>query len=746
MVARDARAAAFAATLCSASLLAHQVAANATRDALFLSSYAVTDLPRMVVVAAVFSVIVVFGTSRLLVRFSPARFVPAAFVLSAFALVGQYAIARRLPEIAAVVFYLHTIAFGSVLTSGFWSLVNERFDPRSAKRLIGRIAACGTLGAVAGGIAAERVGAFASLETMFFVLAALHLLCAYLVRGIEGDRPSPKSKPSGKAPSGMHALLSSRYLMGIALLVLLVTVSATLLDYVLKSRASAAYTSGEDLMRFFAAYYAGLGFVSFVVQSTASGPALDKLGLGKTAALLPVFVIAGAAVALLMPGLVAASIARAADRVTRTSLYRSAYELLYTPIAPATKRATKSIIDVLCDRLGDAVGGAVIAVVLALVAARAEHVLLIVVIVMAAIAAVVAVQLQRGYVRALEKSLVAFGPNVGQAAAGPQTQALARVMQRTEHLIFDREQGTFYPRDPEQLLAGLSLSREIGASRLGTLARTITPEVAEVDPAEVRRAALESRDAGRVKEALRQGTLPPELVGRVTELLAWDEVLPHALKALAATVDRDLEAHRATLLDKETDFTIRRRLPRVLARAEDRGATEVLVAALADPRFEVRYQAGRALSRLSKRGVHTNAERVIAAVRREASLGREVWVSQRVIDERPEGEGDLTDRILEDRANRSMEHVFRLLSLVLPREPLEVAFFGLGNEDVEIRGTALEYLDSVLPEDLRAELWPFLDDEAQWTAPPSRSKEAIVDDLMKSRPSILMKLEDLKDE
>lgn len=743
MVARDARAAAFAATLCSGALLAHQVAANATRDALFLSSYDVTDLPRMVVAAAVFSVVVVFGSSRLLVRFSPARFVPAAFVVSAIALIGQWAIAERFKEIAAIVFYLHTIAFGSVLTSGFWSLVNERFDPRSAKRLIGRIASGGTLGAVAGGIAAERVGAVASLETMFFVLAALHLLCAYLVRGIESDRPAPSGKPTGNAPSGLAALMSSRYLTGIALLVLLVTVSATLLDYVLKSRASAAYDSGEALMRFFAAYYAGLGLVSFVVQSTASGPALDKLGLGKTAALLPAFVIGGAVVALLMPGLVAASIARAADRVTRTSLYRSAYELLYTPIAPATKRATKSIIDVLCDRLGDAVGGAVIAVVLAVVVTRAEQVLLIVVIVMASIALVVAVQLQRGYVRALEKSLVALGPNVAQPAAGAQTQALARVMQRTEHLIFDREQGTYFPQDPEQLLAGLSLSREIGASRLGILARTLAPAVE--DPEEARRAALASHDATRVKDALGKGTLAPDAVPRATELLAWDDVLPQALKALARTVDRDLEAHEKTLLDPDTEFTIRRRLPRVLARAEDPRVVEILVAALADPRFEVRYQTGRALSRLSKRGVKSDREKVIEAVRREAGLGREVWVSQRVIDERSEGEGDLTDRILEDRANRSMEHVFRLLSLVLPREPLEVAFFGLGNEDLEIRGTALEYLDSVLPEDLRAELWPFLDDEAQWTAPPSRSKESIVDDLMKSRPSILVKLEDLKD-
>jgi hypothetical protein len=40
-----------------------------------------------------------------------------------------------------------------------------------------------------------------------------------------------------------------------------------------------------------------------------------------------------------------------------------------------------------------------------------------------------------------------------------------------------------------------------------------------------------------------------------------------------------------------------------------------------------------------------------------------------------------------------LEHVFRLLSLSLPREPLHVAFQALHTENTYLRGTALEYLD-----------------------------------------------------
>jgi hypothetical protein len=41
--------------------------------------------------------------------------------------------------------------------------------------------------------------------------------------------------------------------------------------------------------------------------------------------------------------------------------------------------------------------------------------------------------------------------------------------------------------------------------------------------------------------------------------------------------------------------------------------------------------------------------------------------------------------------------VFSLLSLVLPREPLQIAFRGLQSSDRQLRGTALEYLEGVLP-------------------------------------------------
>jgi hypothetical protein len=53
--------------------------------------------------------------------------------------------------------------------------------------------------------------------------------------------------------------------------------------------------------------------------------------------------------------------------------------------------------------------------------------------------------------------------------------------------------------------------------------------------------------------------------------------------------------------------------------------------------------------------------------------------------------------------------VFTLLSLVLPSDPVQVAFRGLHTDDENLRGTALEYLDGVLPPAIRTRLWPSLE-------------------------------------
>ena len=98
---------------------------------------------------------------------------------------------------------------------------------------------------------------------------------------------------------------------------------------------------------------------------------------------------------------------------------------------------------------------------------------------------------------------------------------------------------------------------------------------------------------------------------------------------------------------------------------------------------------------------------------REVAVGRGVWESRRLLDGSTRATASRRSiEFVRDRAGESLAHVFTLLSLVLPREPLQIAFRSLHTDDEQLQGTALEYLESVLPPAIRQRLWPFIERRA----------------------------------
>lgn len=99
-------------------------------------------------------------------RFAPARLVPTLFVLSAALYFVEWLGSGAFPRVVAVLIYVHTATFGASVVSGFWSVINERFDPYTAKRVIGTIASGATAGGVVGGVAVWQGAPYVALESL----------------------------------------------------------------------------------------------------------------------------------------------------------------------------------------------------------------------------------------------------------------------------------------------------------------------------------------------------------------------------------------------------------------------------------------------------------------------------------------------------------------------------------------------------------------------------------------------------
>ena len=161
---------------------------------------------------------------------------------------------------------------------------------------------------------------------------------------------------------------------------------------------------------------------------------------------------------------------------------------------------------------------------------------------------------------------------------------------------------------------------------------------------------------------------------------------------------------------------------------------------LADPRFEVRFNCGRALSRICEEDekLRPQAESIYAATLKEIVLAERIAETPRVLD-RYQDQTDSPSNALWNSTDIRMEHIFRLLALCLPKEPLHVAFQALHTDDEFLRGTALEYLESILPTGVRETLWQFLEGASSPTA-NGRPADHILQELMQSRHKIELKL------
>jgi hypothetical protein len=185
---------------------------------------------------------------------------------------------------------------------------------------------------------------------------------------------------------------------------------------------------------------------------------------------------------------------------------------------------------------------------------------------------------------------------------------------------------------------------------------------------------------------------------------------------------------------------------RVFSVCVSQRAVDGLMLGLDDPRFEVRFQCGRSLTSIVEKNpkVRIGAEQIFAVVLKEVNVGRLVWESRRLLDEFDEQDrASLVNAAVRDRASQSLAHVFTLLALVLPSEPLQIAFRSLHTNDQYLQGTALEYLEGLLPTPIRERLWPFLEDR-RTRGGPQRPRDQVLADLMRSNQSIMLNLEKLQ--
>jgi hypothetical protein len=390
------------------------------------------------------------------------------------------------------------------------------------------------------------------------------------------------------------------------------------------------------------------------------------------------------------------------------SLFRSGYEVSYTPLSLSRKRSAKAVIDVAADKLGSAAGSAAAMAVASATFEAARAISMVLAALLSLLALGLTRALHRGYVASLADSLRSGAVRL------EGEDVLDATTRQTLHDTMEIDRRS----------VRAAVARAHAAERPAQGAEESDPLVRDV-------ADLRSADPARVRAALaRHVALPPGLVGHVIPLLARDELLEVARDALARAAPRASGQLTDALLDRLTDERIRRRLPRVLQGVASPRVVAGLLAGLDDPSFEVRHRCATALLDIRTRepGARIEPAPVLAAAR-SALEGPE----PELLD--PVESSIAFDAGERDLRERRLAHVFTLLALVFEPEPMYLAYRALGSGDPHLHGTGREFLEVTLPADLIAALSPFWG-EGKAAEVRARPRQRVVEDLLASVESL----------
>lgn len=317
-------------------------------------------------------------------RVNRERLIAGVTLFFAANLLVFYALAvAHVPGIG-VAFFVWVGIFNMMVIAQFWSFANDLYSPEQGKRLFGIVGFGQTLGAILGGVAArlliERLGVHA------LMLVAAGILVAYVAVARAVHRRSQRAAlAGGEAPAGEGALdrrggfelvLRDRYLMLIALLLVMLNFVNTNGEYLLgrvvsaeAARLVAAGANGPvpaDQFRgnfiggFYAEYFTWVNAAAATIQLFLVSRIMQRFGVRVALYVLPLVAFGGYAILAFAPLLPLIRVAKIGENALDYSLHNTARHALFLPTSREAKYKAKAAIDTLFVRMGDLLSAALV--------------------------------------------------------------------------------------------------------------------------------------------------------------------------------------------------------------------------------------------------------------------------------------------------------------------------------------------------------------------------------------------------
>jgi AAA family ATP:ADP antiporter len=285
-------------------------------------------------------------------------------------LLGFYLLGRAGLDIGFA-YYVFIGMFSVLITAQFWAFAADSFNVKSGQRLFPLI----MVGATLGGLAAPALSGFLFREIgpwpLLLIAMGLLALTIPCVGWGQNAIPPGSGAPSGAADDAEHGgfwggislVLNDRYLLLLALLVVLLNWVNTTGEYILAElvlRHAEKAVAGDPTLDksaiiagFYGTFFSIVNLLTLLFQVFAVARVIRWIGIRGAILVLPVIAFIGYGLVVFIPIFSIIRVVKILENSTDYSLMNTTRHALYLPLSPAKKYEGKTTIEAFFWRFGD---------------------------------------------------------------------------------------------------------------------------------------------------------------------------------------------------------------------------------------------------------------------------------------------------------------------------------------------------------------------------------------------------------
>jgi ATP:ADP antiporter, AAA family len=298
------------------------------------------------------------------------RVIPITLIVIVGLLVAFWALLKATGAIwVTVSLYSLGLLLGVFLISQFWTLANDIYDARQAKRLFGFIGGGASLGGAVGATILRGLVYQIGSNNMLLVSAAVLGLCVFIVDAILRRQPTLASdgfveEQGVGGREAIRLLAESHHLKIMALVIGCAAAGAAIVQQQLSMAAEATGGDADRMTAFLAEVTAWVSIAGFIVQVALTSRIHRSMGLAFAMLLLPITMGSSAIVVLASGALWAPQLARVLEATLRYTVDKTTREVLFLPLPAELKHRAKPFIDVTADRFAKALAAILLLVLI----------------------------------------------------------------------------------------------------------------------------------------------------------------------------------------------------------------------------------------------------------------------------------------------------------------------------------------------------------------------------------------------